>query len=284
MNRLVLHVGLHKTGTTAIQRFLFNNRSHLHAQGVQYLATGIPEGRASWGQHGLAWALKRGGDPEGLWAQAKREANASAALVSSEEFAFVRQPKLFDPVLSAFSEWRIEVVCYLRRQDQMLESIYNHHVKACGETASIMEFAKRVWHRLEYAEFLKGILQVCGKNCLTVRAYERDAFRVDIFDDFLLSIGITDTAGFKKPQQVLNPGLSAEGLVAMLAANKGLQGLELDQARKKILAEHQSPPFSEHKVMTDYERRSLMDQFEDMNAEIAKDYLGCARLWHSGNA
>jgi hypothetical protein len=44
--RIVIHVGLHKTGSTSIQEFLFRHRAALRAQGVDvYSGMHIPSNR-----------------------------------------------------------------------------------------------------------------------------------------------------------------------------------------------------------------------------------------------
>ena len=48
-----IHAGIHRTGTTSLQRFLADNRAALAGQGVGY------PGEAT-NHQALAWALKRG--------------------------------------------------------------------------------------------------------------------------------------------------------------------------------------------------------------------------------
>src|SRR5207248_9700162 len=54
--RVLLHVGLHKTGTTALQLFLSNSAEHLQAQGVVYPRSGRPP-ESTAGHHNIAWQL-----------------------------------------------------------------------------------------------------------------------------------------------------------------------------------------------------------------------------------
>jgi hypothetical protein len=56
MRRCFLHIGTHKTGTTAIQTALKDCRANLMARGYLYPTIGIPAGQA--GQHNLAWQLR----------------------------------------------------------------------------------------------------------------------------------------------------------------------------------------------------------------------------------
>jgi hypothetical protein len=56
MRRCFLHIGTHKTGTTAIQVQLNNHRDRLAQRGFLYPKTGIPDKHA--GHHNIAWQLR----------------------------------------------------------------------------------------------------------------------------------------------------------------------------------------------------------------------------------
>ena len=53
MRKLILHIGRHKTGTTAIQRFLYGNPELLRANGYCY----PDHGAIGFGHHDIAGAL-----------------------------------------------------------------------------------------------------------------------------------------------------------------------------------------------------------------------------------
>ena len=60
--RVFLHIGTHKTGTTAIQAFLMKNEQGLRQQGILFPVSGRPERDASvgFGHHLLARSLTGG--------------------------------------------------------------------------------------------------------------------------------------------------------------------------------------------------------------------------------
>ena len=53
---LFIHIGTHKTGTSALQRFLIDNQENLGRSNVRYLESGIPNGQ--FAHHDLARAIK----------------------------------------------------------------------------------------------------------------------------------------------------------------------------------------------------------------------------------
>jgi hypothetical protein len=120
--KLVVHVGPHKTGTTAIQNMLSQNRRALLASGVFY-----PEsitGRT--GQHELAWAIKRWNlrllhadltnqqavDYLSMFLRDAVVANANVLVLSSEDFSLLTQQEwdqFFDDITEAFARENLEI-------------------------------------------------------------------------------------------------------------------------------------------------------------------------------
>lgn len=127
MSRVILHIGLHKTGTTFLQDSLAANRAALARHGVIY-----PEiGRAN-GHHALVtrWQplpehLCADTPAIDLWRGLARLADGrNTVILSSEEFS--RGDRRVDlaeirALLAAFD--RVEVVCFLRHQLPLLQSI-----------------------------------------------------------------------------------------------------------------------------------------------------------------
>ena len=142
--RLVLHIGAHKTGTTSIQKFLFQNRSSLQEAGVSYV---VPNENAAHLHEYLQ--LDRSvlthphfkADVHGLL-ELLSSASGDVVIGSSENFSFLFDPREVSELASAlqreFSD--IKIVCYLRRQDR---HVISHHQEQshtelprnfCGET------------------------------------------------------------------------------------------------------------------------------------------------------
>lgn len=277
MNMLYIHVGVHKTGTTALQYSLATRRAALKEQGISYPAAGIPAAAALWGHHDLAWAL-RDGDPGGLCRMVRAEIGSEAgtpsdrAVLSSEEFCLLRNATLFQPLKDAFSGWAFRPICYIRRQDQLLESVYNHHVKSLGETSDIIDFARRIRRRLDHRMVLGRLEQAFGRDTMTVRLYDK-ALIGDTVSDFFSLLGAEYRESAGSPD--INAGLTTAGIGEMLAANRRLAGhpAELQAVRTEIVRTHSSRKFSEHRLLTDAERESIMTEFRPSNREVVEKYL-----------
>ena len=132
MARVVLHIGTHKTGSTAVQHALAENRWLLARRGVAY--PDIPG--SSVAHHGLmslwnpylANFAPRGGAEAAWRTLARRHARAPGVLVlSSEEFSRAHGDYAIDYawVREALSEFEsVDVVCLLRDQLSFVQSVY----------------------------------------------------------------------------------------------------------------------------------------------------------------
>lgn len=152
--QLLLHIGTHKTATTAIQRALSHNRERLVASGIYYpnsrpyLASKIDA------HHALAHVLADPESPDKDGLEAFRDHLRDAAVnkglmpvISAEPFYRYSIPNgrwegistadTNDPrqayrarVADYFSDFNVSVLLYFRRQDRFAESLYKQRI--CG--------------------------------------------------------------------------------------------------------------------------------------------------------
>jgi hypothetical protein len=120
--RIVLHIGTPKTGTTAVQNFLFASRERLLALGILYPSTGLVTGDAYGARHkGLT---HRQHDNVRRWRAFRAELDASpahTAIVSCE--AFWRYPERASSLRKKLGRQHdVSVIVGLRRQDRFLAS------------------------------------------------------------------------------------------------------------------------------------------------------------------
>lgn len=133
--KFMCHVGVHKTGTSALQAFLHDNRFQLRERGVWY---DTPEGHANHSPIALAF---RNNEQIGLKSirrslEAADRANCAICLYSSE--VFCEHPFHADEFIEAVAGVETEIFAYIRRPDDMIVSAHNELVRA-GWTSSISE-------------------------------------------------------------------------------------------------------------------------------------------------
>ena len=206
MRRLFLHIGAHKTGTTALQQSLHQNRLVLASCGVAYV-----EGPTAAHLHAYLGPRTAGAflpdghmvlDPEAL-ADRLASADQDTVVASSENFSFFfhRAPiaALEQALRPHFDQ--IRILCYLRRQDRHAVShhqegakshrlaegaLWGHAPKALPDPSPAQDLY------LDYDRRLGLWADVFGADKLDLRVYDRALLLDgDIFADALSVIGVT---------------------------------------------------------------------------------------------
>lgn len=198
---LVIHIGYHKTGSTAVQTMLDRNRQRLEAAGIIY-----PPGLSSWPGHPeLAWSFERSRLP---WQDRDYEAEEvrqhyaaileehrgsdRILLLSSEEFCRLEFDLRSMMELRAFlAPWRPVILGYGRDPLRFLLSRYRHEVQSGAERRPLRQFICQLTN-LQSAAFGQRMLkwdQLFEGRCI-FRSY--DAVLAEgrsITEDFLSLLG-----------------------------------------------------------------------------------------------
>ncbi|MGQ7845711.1 hypothetical protein ACUNV4_14610 [Granulosicoccus sp. 3-233] len=226
MRRVILHIGRHKTGTTAIQRFLRKNRSLLEECGFCYPDYGI----RGFGHHEIGAPITRGalsrvrhkaddiiaGVRKGLDAVVQQQKNP--LVISSEAFqncnpADVR--KLFDG-------YDVEVIVYLREQVKYLLSAYAQKVQASNYSGTLEDFFLATSHST-YKDFLDD-WEKHFPNRIRVKNYDRqELIKANVVVDFCQTfLGMDgDTVAARCQDTDANPSLTSDLLAFKLRVNHG---------------------------------------------------------------
>ena len=207
--RCYLHVGTHKTATTAIQRFCAVNTAALAARGTCYPLAGRL-GESYPGHHNAARELfgHPSFDPAlGTFEQVVAEiagSRAPRACVSSEEFEYLYdRPEALERMRDALVSigYRPVVVIYLRAQGDYVESLYAEAVKA-GFTLGFDAFVRDIVREgvlrfgngwtipFEYSRMIDGFAGAFGDDVI-VRPYTRGSDAHSVIRDF---VSIVDPA------------------------------------------------------------------------------------------
>ncbi|WP_112322711.1 hypothetical protein [Oceanibium sediminis] len=245
--RLILHIGLRKTGTSAIQAYLARNRAALRLMGVRYpkaLLVG-PECDGGPKHQRVAEAISGG---EELAAQ-MREAVAQRARLSRVTVLSAEELSAPDPAIPAAlaplaEEFDCRVVVYLRRQDEWALSVYRQAVMegdartAQGLQAWLARPELEPW--LNHDAMLGHWESAFGAKAMSVRLYPHD---LPIIPSFLDAAGLPASAALLPGRGARvneSPGLEAVGAaLAALGAPEG--ALDFDQGARDDLLERLGP-------------------------------------------
>jgi hypothetical protein len=189
MDKIIFHIGLHKTGSTALQQFFWENKEELAKIGIIYPKIGVDY----FAHQNLAYDLNqdsRFNASLGTFVELTSFCNKikqGTVVISSENFEFCNTNTV-QKISQAFHTDQIEVVVYLRRQDQFLQSEYTQQVKHGYCRLEFEDFLDQNIHaeRVHYLRYLNKWIEVLGQKSVKVRIFEKPRLvNQNIIHDFL---------------------------------------------------------------------------------------------------
>ncbi len=266
---LFLHIGTHKTGTSALQTFLTRRGADLDRCGVHYVRAGLGQGIA---HHSLSWAVRGQYIGENaVWDEARAEIAAHRHMptaMSSEAFWFT-DPEKLQPELKDAGP--IRIVAYLRRQDRYLQSLYKQAVTG-GRPQSFEDWYARTGKRGDYLSIVRRWAEVFGPENIMLRPYDRAGGRIDVTEDFFSAVGV-DVASLlaQRKRQSHNPSPRLELLELYRAVNQSGIELPRDKLFWPVMGGHQE--YHRSADILDYERSAqLLKDFADSNAALEREF------------
>ncbi|NNE86602.1 MAG: hypothetical protein HKN27_00875 [Silicimonas sp.] len=263
---LFLHIGPHKTGTTAIQTAFADNAAALRRRGLLYP-------KCNWAypaHHRLAFAMKDkvnpidGSRPDfatelDALCQALEKSRLPRAFISSEEF-FACPADRIARLKAALPVENVTILAYPRRPDTFLISCHNQKTKQVGNgfAAPITRFLKephKIAPEIDALACITAWADVFGNDNVALRPFEAGS----PLDDMVARFGIEGIA----PNKTLNS--SVPGVVAEVMRLAKVQDMGVAQQRKLFAKANEvfadRPPFS----INDADRLRIIETFEADN-------------------
>jgi hypothetical protein len=280
---LYIHIGTHKTGTTALQQFFLQNREVLKQKGIEYPV----DVGGDAGHHRLGWSFhKEGGRPsnkfpadlkssEEEWSSLLR-AGGNKILLSSETLYNCNAENMRH-IKEYTVGFQVKFIVYLRRQDSMAASVSNQITKASERKWTDYE---KLPYKMNYIDCLEILEKTFGKENVIVRPYEKQQFYAGtIFADFLHYVfGQELTEEFQIPEGDINSRLHPIILEYKRLLNHlpipfdqliGTLGPLLELS-VKFFEENRPDPL----LLSPEKRIEIIHEYDKMNQQIARDYLG----------
>ena len=300
MKELVLHLGMPKTGSSALQVFLARNHAALLARGVDYLpigefALGV-NGRISAGNGAyLARTLLAPDSPARIPDPDRHRAEFHAALarstapigiVSSELFIDARRAAL-EGLIGALAERGVAVkaLYYIRRHDQFLASAYMQQVKRHGCTDSPETYARVAYRQhpfLKYRTFYGYLSEIFGAENIICRTYEGTVTQGDgLFRDVLAALAISpDGLAFAVPD--VNTSLTPKEVAIMLLVNRYKPRMQFsDMVVENTISTGAMKAGIEHHILPQPLIAEVEAFFRDENRAMARDCFKREQLFRA---
>lgn len=288
--KIIVHIGLHKTGTTSIQFSLAENRGKLLDQGILYPRAAAVE---AGGHLNLVWEATQswkftagaGGLAE-LIAEA-RSSDAEVVLISAESLSGYSKSQAPLEIIGTIQRELnadIEVVCTIRPQFVMLDSLYAQNASTGYTRKSFEDYATEVMNRqlLDFEFLLGRWFERFGE--VRIIAVEPGS-SVSLEDRFLSAVGLQRSVPLETATRVnLRP--SARVVEYCRAAGAIFSSLKMLPLRKRAAlrlireaVESEFPGEPAFSGLTKGFASLINDYYKPRNVKFRSDRLGGARLF-----
>lgn len=305
MKTLYLHIGLPKTGSTAIQRFCFYNKEILANNGYCYDKIMKSTTRVPSYVNGLFITEKIYDENGKINLAATREHFENGlAIVQNQLNEFDKVVISGEPIwnsirkregwmrlkelhkLCADNNTTIKIIIYLRSQDEYLSSLWKQRIKN-GYRMKDWDSTKLQppsSMKLDFKSRINRLEKFFGKENLILRIYDRNNFRGldhSIYSDFLDAIGLEKTPDYMVPDHLINTSVDIEYAEIKRILNNLQDNFQKNspmsefferiavQCTQKRIANNM-PPSS---MFTEEERKHFLDRFAKNNEFIRKSYF-----------
>ncbi len=182
MKTVYLHIGLHKTGTTSIQNFLFRHNGLSAEAGINVLKPCLGPRH---GHHNIAWGIH---DNHPRFtprlpkledaAQQIKQAPDKRFLLSSEEFSTLDDSGI-ENIQKQLRDFRVRVILFIRNQADLLASMYAEAAKKNALTDLedyVDQKVNKEWAVLNYRRLYQRWAAVFGADHIDLQKMPYSGF------------------------------------------------------------------------------------------------------------
>jgi hypothetical protein len=279
MSNLYLHIGTHKTGSTAIQSSLKDHSSELEGEGILHvsyfsflkelmqtecfdptLAKRVREKL----NHNLNYSLQH---------------SADRFILSFEGFSgrpltgYANAEIIAEILHHAFDDIDVKVIIYLRRQDSFVESMYTQKIQE-GESYSFDTFLEQTdVLKIDWYALVNAYGSKFGTENVFVRRYHRKFLpeAYSLIQDFGRVID-SKTLAEHTTSRFSNVGYSRAALETARRTNPHLDNEEQWILRRLLQETNAKEPLQSYSFFAPNERRAFLERHTSSNRRIVDEY------------
>nr|WP_145924032.1 hypothetical protein [Halomonas elongata] len=275
MKELVIHAGIHRTGSTSIQNAMKQSRGILRSHGVLYpVLYGLPDHvKIPW------WIINNKISVDDLIGSIKEkdESFIEKIVLSAEDFSLMKDFSWLDKMKSEFD---VKFVVYLKNQVDWLESWYNQNIKwpwdkrfsSCKPSYFLDKIDDFYW--LDYNVMLDEVSKRIGSDNVYAKPVGKSNGSIqDTANDFFPYLKV-DTRWLNK---LHNTNKSLSSAKIHILRNIDLMGFSAKERTKLIKAlddiEIKEDNGEKHFFSKD-QVESIFEKFEESNNKLSERYFG----------
>lgn len=273
MKKIYIHIGVGKTGTTAIQDSMMLHRKEISNQGILYPLTGLE----ATGHQELVTLWKEGFSPEDavLYSSLIREFEESqknTMFISSEKFCFATG-EFVRSIFHAFKGFEVKVIVYVRTQVAQIESTFLLWLRLgypYGESFNC--FFDNHLASFDYNRIVSPWAVFFGKEAIIARAYDHPKLKSDAFSGIQELLGIkTSSQNTQTSNQSLIPELST--LLCYIDQMSPEPSLREEMINAALEISSKFKRCSSGRLMDSEKIQRVKEYYLGPNLEFARKYL-----------
>lgn len=309
MKTVYLHIGMPKTGTSAVQKFLAENKAALKEKGYCYEHMPFPVyGKGAIHRNARflfddVYDAKGNKHPELKEKRLEEFFGYISEWIQTYDNVILTDEAYWNSLRMNQDGWRlferlinvckgqgavVKIVVYLRRQDDYMLSWWRQRIRKGGNFAKFDDWNVFVENPpkvlvLDYNEHLERIEQYVGHENMIVRIYDRNGFvgkQHSVYSDFMDAIGLELTDDFQIKGEDVNVSMTDNFAEVKRILNE-LQGSE-SRMHDPVSNFFEKPAmicsgfsdFNErYSLMTTEDSRYIMNLWKESNEKVRERYF-----------
>lgn len=276
--QLFIHIGTHKTGTTAIQSSLKESYKILKKENIYYFPVSknaIQLMKIKELDDKLIVTCKK---ELFRFIKNRKNKNLIKIIWSFEGFSgdsstgYENTNKIAESLKIITKDIDTKIIIYLRRQDEFVESLYTQMIHQ-GESYDFESFINKFSEKdFNWSNLLNSYSNYYGKDNLIVRKYDESYLSANggIINDFtkILSKNIKLNKSLS-----VNKGYSRDALEIARILNPNLSISEKHLLRSLLRQTSTKQPFENYSYWIDNEQRLFLEKYSKSNFQVTKEFF-----------